>query len=442
MELQPHDQLWAETVAAENARERSRARARIYRSRAVTISKATLPRELRRDVAHLFEEMKSAVLLGNRKIAEKKKFFGRLLFAGLRASYYGGCVRFPRNFHHPECSKLRLGVVGAAVDFGLFEECRSLPGSPRESRLVPRGVLTEHPTIDPWEFDPETTSQYVFLSDRENQEELPFDPLQELPAEIQRRLERINDINGLYKITHRKWDEWAGDFTTHRRLRPVHYARFTDDFDHHGRIYTRRYGHQGLRKVERATIEFNGQPSVELDYRGMHPRMLYHPEGIAYTSDPYALWGDATTEQQRLMAKKLVNALINAPSQNAAVAACNRAMSSRTNDGKMKQGKALQEARKLRDAYKAAGFKFRDMVPVVLNYHRRIDQYFGSDMGMKLMRIDSAIALDILDHFAELGVPCLACHDSFIVPKRARDELSEVMHSTYLTRVGFMPQIR
>ena len=59
MEQQSHDKRWANTAVAEEAREQSRARAKIYSSRAVTIREATLPRELRREVAHLFEERAS-----------------------------------------------------------------------------------------------------------------------------------------------------------------------------------------------------------------------------------------------------------------------------------------------------------------------------------------------------------------------------------------------
>jgi hypothetical protein len=442
MEQQSHDERWANTAVAEEAREQSRARAKICSSRAVTIREATLPRELRREVAHLFEEIKAAGLLKNRKIAEKKGFFGLLFLAGLRANYHGACVRYPRNFHHPECSRLRLRVVDAAVKVGLFEECRSLRGSPFESRLVPMGALTDQSRDDPWSFDPPTTTYYVFLRNRGRRENLPFDRSQEVPATVQRKLTRINDVNSRFVITHKLRDNWSGEFTSTRRLRPVHVAIFHGNFELHGRLYTRRYGHQNLGKHERSTIEFDGEPSVELDYCGMHPRLLYHLNGIDFQEDPYALWGNEPTGNQRTMAKIMVNALINANSPRSAVSACNAACSARTKSGSEKKYKALEKARMLREAVKAANFTFAEIVPLVYEYHAPIKHCFASDAGMELMRIDSQIALSILDHFAERGVPCLACHDSFIVPKRARDELFEVMNSTYSERLGFMPQIK
>ena len=93
------------------------------------------------------------------------------------------------------------------------------------------------------------------------------------------------------------YTEYDMFFTEHdtgesRRLNPVLYAVFTNDFKHHGRLYTGKGGHQSLRKTERATIEFNGLPTVELDYGGLHVRMLYHLRGEEYPISRYVV--DAT----------------------------------------------------------------------------------------------------------------------------------------------------
>jgi hypothetical protein len=61
---------------------------------------------------------------------------------------------------------------------------------------------------------------------------------------------------------------------------------------------------------------------------------------------------------------------------------------------------------------------------------------------MKLMRIDSAIALDVLYHFATIRTPCLGCHDSFVVPSHAASELREAMHSIYQKHVHFLPVVK
>ena len=62
-----------------------------------------------------------------------------------------------------------------------------------------------------------------------------------------------------------------------------------------------------------------------------------------------------------------------------------------------------------------------------------IQHYFcnGSETGLRLMNLDSRIALDIIDHFAKQDIPILAIHDSFIVQSKYKDELWHVMESTY-----------
>lgn len=107
----------------------------------------------------------------------------------------------------------------------------------------------------------------------------------------------INDVNSLYKISYTQYSSEDKKFIGSKQLRPVHYAVFTDDWDHHGRLYTGQYGHQSLRKLERQTITFNDSPSAEKDYGGMHTRILYHLKArIDYRDDPYKLWGDKTTK--------------------------------------------------------------------------------------------------------------------------------------------------
>lgn len=247
------------------------------------------------------------------KVPEKRVYFRSVFSAVQAAMHRDGCVAYPRNHNSPDCTKARLQVIDCFVATGLVADCRSPKGSPKMSRLRPTPLLHEFAMTDPWEFDRNRGSPaYVFLTDRESGDDRIFDRDAPTPAYYQKRLERINESNSLYEITYRKFDRWDDSFTARRRLRPVHYARFTNDFDHHGRLYTDRYGHQSLSKSERSTIWFDGRQSVELDFSGMHPRLLYHLEGIDFRGDPYKLWGDATTPQQRRMVKVLFNALINA----------------------------------------------------------------------------------------------------------------------------------
>ena len=80
---------------------------------------------------------------------------------------------------------------------------------------------------------------------------------------------------------------------------------------------------------------------------------------------------------------------------------------------------------------------------LALQQHDAIADDFGKDKGMELMRLDSAIALDVMYHFAEQGIPVLGVHDSLIVARQHRDELDWAMDFFYRKKVGdFEPVIK
>jgi hypothetical protein len=319
---------------------------------------------------------------------------------------------------------------------------------------------------DPRQFDPNDLPQYVFLKRRDDKTNiLSFESLMAKPSwhvahDAQRKLKVINDVNILYEITHLHYSDWEQYWAGRRRIRPVHYAVFTGHWGWHGRLYTEKYGHQSLRKIERSTIEFNGCPSVELDYGGMHTRILYHLEGIDYRHDPYRLWEDKTTPALRLLAKTLVNAALSAQDRDAAISACNGSMKVYTEipmqDAKgqiirnrkghiryeRKTGDSLQKALCLLDAYRKTGLRFNQIYDLAAERHQPIARHFGTDAGMWLMRIDSEIALSILYRFAKQAIPCLSCHDSFIVPIEYEEQLRSLMDTEYHKRIGFFPVIK
>ena len=410
--------------------------------------------ETRRQADWLFDrKIRQAAAFKSMKEHDKRIFWHRLTNSLKRAIYEHGCVMSPRDHNSKESSHANLQVVECAVEAGLVRDVRSPPGSPKMSRLVPLRDLRRITECDPWSFDPpDHKRQLIFLRDRETKDELEFDPSDPVATKFQQRLVRINSVNGRFRIFYTPFCEWDQSFESKRQLRPVHYAIFTDSFEQHGRLYTGRYGHQSLRKLERGTIEFELkervlEPSVELDYGGLHPRLAYHLAGIDYQDDPYKLWGEQTTAPMRLMAKVLINASLNAKDAKSAINDCNRSMSrwTKSKPGQPKQrkrGEALAEAVRLFDAAQQTGLKFKEIHALAMRKHKKIADQFCTDAGMRLMRIDSELALAIMNHFAKQDVPCLGVHDSFIVPRTAKTELRRVMTKFYKRRLGFVPQVK
>ncbi len=397
----------------------------------------------------LFDTRIKGLLRANgRKLNEKRNSFRCLFQAGQIAAYGNKCVRHSRNRNDPEFSDIRLQVIEAAVRAELFIEIRSPKRGPFLSRLVPTAVFDASASGDPWSFDHPASTQYVILRDRVTKKELPFDPTSPVPADVQRKLEVINSVNSQHVITCQKEDEIDPAKHVLRRLRPIHRAIFTDSFEKHGRLYTGKYGHQSLSKSERKTILIDRCHTVELDYGGFHPRLLYNIARIDYQDDPYALWGKHGTEPMRQLSKTLLNAAINAPTRADAISACYRKTLKYTDQegaaGKrvLKRGKTLRTAVKLAEAQKQTGLSFAGIYDAALAHHKPIAHYFGSDMGITLMRLDSEIALQILFYFASRGIACLGIHDSFVVAKQHEDELRRTMRDTYERRLGFLPVVK
>jgi hypothetical protein len=441
------DELHFDMGAWADARHAEEERSRAFRRAAFPVDyEARLTTQTRRRADALFDGMVKSGLIKGYKLQDKRLALHYVYHALLRGHHQRACVMYPRRESHPDFSEVRLQVIRAAVKAGLARDEPSRRGrSPHMSRLIPSDSLAEAAPVDPWTFDPDPVRRYVYLYRRgSDREELPLDPDHPVAKEIQEKLGRVNQVNAGHRITCVREDEWGTGETTLQRtrvLRPVHYACFTDTFDQHGRIYTGRYGHQALKRAERATIRIDGRPSVELDYSGLHPRLAYHLEGVDYRDDPYALWGNATTPQMRLMAKVMVNALLNATDEGAAVSACNLAMSVYAPGGNHKSGKALSDAVRLRKAAKESDLTFKGIVPLALSHHARIARHFGTDAGLRLMRIDSRIALAVLHRFATKGVACLGVHDSFIVARRHEATLRRVMLRAYEREVGYLPVI-
>lgn len=391
----------------------------------------------------LFERLRAAPSYAPAWEAAKRGEWRRLFHAAEQAVWLLGCVRYPRSRGRGGSAAL-LRIVGCAVEAGLFHSVRGKPGGMHQSRLIPLAALRAAVARDPAEIEPRDAPPCVKLRTRcDERRELPFDPAHPVAAETRRKLARINEVNGASRITCVPDDPWGQDGACERVLRPVHCAVFSGDFTQNGRLYTDRFGHQQFNTGVRATIQFDGEPAVELDYGGMHPRLLYHVWlDRDYAGDPYALWGAATTPEQRLLAKLLFNAAINARSRWAAIGACQHSACPVTPTRGFKRGKKLAQARKLTAALRESGLRFPQVYDQMLRAHRPVAHLLGADLGVQLMRLDSRIALDVLHHFALQGIPALGVHDSFLVPRTHEEELQDVMADTYQRHAKHRPTIK
>lgn len=184
--------------------------------------------------------------------------------------------------------------------------------------------------------------------------------------------------------------------------------QFNETFTKGGRFYGNV---QQLTKEERSTIIMGGEPTIELDIKSLHPRMLYNLKGIPAPVDCYDVEG-----YDRETMKTVALIALNAKSELSAI----RGLSAKLNV-------AFDYARCAIEAFR-------------LRHNPIAEFLFSSSWGL-LQYQDSELAKDILSEAANHGIPVIPVHDSFISSVSNGYKLSDLMHEEYEKRFGFMPVI-
>jgi len=172
---------------------------------------------------------------------------------------------------------------------------------------------------------------------------------------------------------------------------------------------------QEVPKEMREHIRINGESTVEIDFTGVHYCIFYRDVPGGAPADPYRVPG-VLTESDRNIAKKALNAMVNASSRKAAVGAVRR------------------ESQKwpLPKAYANAG----QLVSALVEMHKPIAHLFFTGEGLAAQRIESQIAERILLRLAEDGIPVLPVHDSFVIAERHAARLCAEMLEAFEAITG------
>lgn len=173
-------------------------------------------------------------------------------------------------------------------------------------------------------------------------------------------------------------------------------------FEEGGRFYC---AIQNWKKDKRAELRFNGEPTVDIDYSGFHPSILYLLEGKHLNFDPYVIEGF-----EYKTVKIAFNTLLNRSFE--------------------KHGKdpSLALAKNLELTIKEA----KRLVSELYAKHQFVSHRFNTGYGLKLQNIDGKIAYEIMHHFVyKLNRPILMVHDSAIVSVRDVESLKILMASCF-----------
>lgn len=177
-------------------------------------------------------------------------------------------------------------------------------------------------------------------------------------------------------------------------------------------------------KEVRAHITIDGEPTVELDYSACHPRMLYHELGLEAPDDPYDIPEIADLERHsqlktghyRPAVKWLTQVLLNGRGRPDLVPVPERISI-------------------------PPGIPVRDLAAMIERHHAPVAASFQTRAGLRLMKIESDIALSIIAKAIKKGRIVLPVHDSFIATTTFCENLRIMMKEEYKEVIGMDPVI-
>ena len=185
---------------------------------------------------------------------------------------------------------------------------------------------------------------------------------------------------------------------------------------------------QRIPSEARQQIHFFNVPSSEIDYSGLHIKLLYLQYGHDLKEDPYSIPGIEQNEMNRRIIKLCMLNLINAKDENLALKAIQNEINFDTD---------------LYNFYKQNKIQIKQFTQLIKQHHALIKDSFGTGAGIKLQKFDAMIAEEIINHFTKLDIPVLCIHDSFIISADKTEELDKVMQEKFnevLFKLNYQPK--
>jgi len=330
------------------------------------------------------------------------------------ASFSDGFVSYSRNTHSPEYKLVNYSAknISKVVDFlenkslvenrpGYFSQD---PDQRRISRMRANKKLIE--LFDEYEVNQaeimEEKKAGLIILRNEFKQPIPFQD-NDFTLSATANLQKINDLLSAHNIVI------GPDYNIHRKY--LHRV-FNLDFNHGGRFFGSVW--QRLNSAERQLIKIDNSPVIELDFKSLHPTMLYALKGIQLEGDAYKLEGYSS--EIRAFLKTVMLIRINTESDEHAI----RAIQGLINKREIEKPSEVNSLKKLIQAF--------------MEKHGPIRDLFDNDTGLKLQRLDSDICEDVLMEFYEKDVPVLSVHDSFIIGKNYESELAQDMERVFYNK--------
>lgn len=179
-------------------------------------------------------------------------------------------------------------------------------------------------------------------------------------------------------------------------------------------------------KLLRKYIKIDGNYTVELDYSSVHIHLLYALKKINYAEtgdDAYTLDGFPNRDLNKFIMLIAINA-----------------MNERDCIGGI--WSKIAGKNKLREYGISNHQQIKDILHALKSKHSPIEEYIASGYGVKLQCIDSIIAEQIINYFAQRNIPVLTVHDSFICTLLDEPVLLDQMRLAYTRTINRFMDIK
>lgn len=170
---------------------------------------------------------------------------------------------------------------------------------------------------------------------------------------------------------------------------------------------------QNKLRLDRPSITIDNQSTVEIDFSGIHPNMLYHLENKQLEGKAY----DLGIQTPRELIKKWILIVVNASNRKEA----KYAFKEEVNDYNKENIAAISNAALEFDLIDQA-FKMK---------HKDISKFLYSGMGVDLQFHDSQIMSAILKQCINNDIVCYPIHDSLIIKEVDCNAAKKIMTECY-----------
>ncbi|MBM1690701.1 hypothetical protein [Sulfitobacter geojensis] len=207
---------------------------------------------------------------------------------------------------------------------------------------------------------------------------------------------------------------------THRDHTRTHRVFSRSSWDMHGRFYGGWW--QQVGSDTRARITIDDQPTVEVDFVGLHIAMLYAEAGQKLDFDPYHIPRKKMPAYPEKLIRKLTKRL--------ALIAINA-------KDKTKAYQAFREGYPTGNiGSRIRNSKLDELLELLLEKNPCLKGKLFTDQGIRLMNLDAQITARIHNHFTDKGIPILSVHDSYLINCWKVGELRTAMADATKAVVG------